>query len=942
MTAGPTSLGGLYISVNLDTSTALRQLQTLNSQIRRMSSGITLPGAGQAGGLNQVATGIDKVAASTRRLGTASSGLSTFRAELTTMAAILAPGRAGTVIYGVGALNRSLGALKSTGATSAMVGFGAAAIGATAAVAALTIGVGKLASAGIEAGARLENLMVSLETLMGAQAAKAEVGFLVELAQVSPFLTDTIIAMDKMLFAQGLVATGLRRGLIKAATDMGAALGLTDENLNSITYALSQVQARGYLSGDELRQLANQFVPVWKMLQELPQFAGMTQSALRKMSEEGKISAQTFFEAFISYTERFEGAAAKQADTLNGLILRFQDFRNAIGFAFLEVERGGTGPLEVLKDALRSVNDTLSEIDWRPFAVGLAQAMDSVVGRFTDGIRNMSEGIVNFFETTLPRIGAAIGKTIELVVDSFNDLGTLFGELAGFFRAAFATIGATVIVVAGVMYVAINGVINVIILLISAIKAAGAFFSALVQLIAGDFVKSAQLWNEGVDALISGATAIGNFARGPYEAIRGGLEVIAAIEGQTIPKFAADADNAAESTDNMTNSVGDLGDAAGGPGGASKKVDELAKAMNELCELTQRFLGQRSELEQGFLGKTGFTSSIDSITRMAKTLIEALTTLGANETAGLIKRTALALIALAEQRERVAERLEAAESKLADALSAREDFRRAIRQQSIDFANALRVESEAVRTFESRSRGGVLFFVETETTKQKSFVEALKERLRAIKDFFTNIKRLRDQGLDQGLLQQLFAAGPEQAGGIVAGLVEGGAATVAQVNALQAQLNTVATQMGDYGAQVFFQAGVDQAQAVVDGLNSELDALEAQAIAMTNVVYAAVLPWAKKLEDEGRKAALGAAGGLASGIPAIDTSMGGIDATIGNHADRWDFMMHGAGGDVTKELGFETGDWLSVIDTFTLDAFDEIDTWIADVTDAFESHEDHR
>ena len=98
------------------------------------------------------------------------------------------------------------------------------------------------------------------------QDANVEIGFLTELAKVSPFLTDTIISMDRFLVSQGLLSRDLRFGLINAVNDMASAFGLADDNVGSISYALAQVQARGYLSGDELRQLANQFIPVWEAL----------------------------------------------------------------------------------------------------------------------------------------------------------------------------------------------------------------------------------------------------------------------------------------------------------------------------------------------------------------------------------------------------------------------------------------------------------------------------------------------------------------------------------------------------------------------------------------------------------------------------------------------------------------------------------------------------
>ena len=119
----------------------------------------------------------------------------------------------------------------------------------------------------------------------GTGGGAGEIAWLLELAKVSPLLTETIINMDKFFISQGIAASGLRSGLIKATNDMASALGLGDDRVNSITYALAQVQARGYLSGDELRQLANQFIPVWEALGTVKDYAGKSRFELRKLVE---------------------------------------------------------------------------------------------------------------------------------------------------------------------------------------------------------------------------------------------------------------------------------------------------------------------------------------------------------------------------------------------------------------------------------------------------------------------------------------------------------------------------------------------------------------------------------------------------------------------------------------------------------------------------------
>ena len=148
-----------------------------------------------------------------------------------------------------------------------------------------------------------------------------------------------------------------------------------------------------------------------------------------------------------------------------------------------------------------------------------------------------------------------------------------------------------------------------------------------------------------------------------------------------------------------------------------------------------------------------------------------------------------------------------------------------------------------------------------EIETQETFTEALKRRLKALREFFQGIKTLRGAGLDPDLLASLFAAGPEQAGDIVKGLIEGGAAAIQETNALQGQITTLADQMAAYGAKQWHAVGVAEAQALVKGLKGEMAVIEASAIEIAELVYETVLPWAKQMEDAGTGLAGGVAGG---------------------------------------------------------------------------------
>jgi hypothetical protein len=73
-------------------------------------------------------------------------------------------------------------------------------------------------------------------------------------------------------------------------------------------------------------------------------------------------------------------------------------------------------------------------------------------------------------------------------------------------------------------------------------------------------------------------------------------------------------------------------------------------------------------------------------------------------------------------------------------------------------------------------------------------------------------------GLSESAIQQVLAAGAEAGGKIADELIAGGASAISETNKLVASVNTAATALGQAGATAFYQAGITQGQAMVNGI----------------------------------------------------------------------------------------------------------------------------
>lgn len=127
----------------------------------------------------------------------------------------------------------------------------------------------------------------------------------------SPFSSEGIQAAFQTALAYGFTTEQAQR-LTKAEVDFTAATGKSAESADLIALALGQIQARGKLSAQELRQLSEQGIGVNRILEDM----GFSLDDVTN----GLVPVDDFMEAVIKDMEVFEGAAKRQSTTFSGLI----------------------------------------------------------------------------------------------------------------------------------------------------------------------------------------------------------------------------------------------------------------------------------------------------------------------------------------------------------------------------------------------------------------------------------------------------------------------------------------------------------------------------------------------------------------------------------------------------------------------------------------------
>ena len=164
------------------------------------------------------------------------------------------------------------------------------------------------------------------------------------LAQNTPYSTGSISMLGSGLLSAGMSQDDLQ-GALKGAIDTGALYGM---DLEDIGLPLKQIQAKGKLQGDDVNQLVDRGIPIYKWLADQK---GVDQSKLPDMVSKGQISSDDVFKAL---AKNSEGGAEKAAGTLKGSWTNFLSSISQGGEAFL------TPLVGPLTDLLKGAKDTIT------------------------------------------------------------------------------------------------------------------------------------------------------------------------------------------------------------------------------------------------------------------------------------------------------------------------------------------------------------------------------------------------------------------------------------------------------------------------------------------------------------------------------------------------------------------------------------------------------
>ncbi|WP_419045403.1 tape measure protein [Phascolarctobacterium faecium] len=193
----------------------------------------------------------------------------------------------------------------------------------TLAAAAIATATAAMGLGAVKAAGKMEQLEIAFTTMLGnAEQAKTMLNDLQDFAQVTPFDLESVTNGSRRLLAMGFSAEQIIP-VMTAVGDAAAGLGMQAEGIDRITLAMGQMAAKGKVSAEEIRQLAEAGIPAWKFISES---LGITIPEAMKRAEQSQISAAQGLNAIVAgMNSKFGGMMEAQSHTIDGMWSNLMD-----------------------------------------------------------------------------------------------------------------------------------------------------------------------------------------------------------------------------------------------------------------------------------------------------------------------------------------------------------------------------------------------------------------------------------------------------------------------------------------------------------------------------------------------------------------------------------------------------------------------------------------
>ena len=263
----------------------------------------------------------------------------------------------------------------------------------SAALAAFSIGaVVTFGKAVMKASADMELLKKGLAFTLGNTGAQKLIENMQTLGEKSAYNSNQLIPLARAWITVGDNAQ-TATAKMKKIVDCASAYGLTEDQMSRVNLALTQMQAKGKVSSEEMRQLAEAGVPAWQLLSTA---MGKPVNELQNLAAQGKLTQSSIDMLFDGMAQKTQGATNSMANTMEA---KFSNIQEAVTNSFAaigDIIAQGFGVSDILtlagnlaegmKHHFQNIRDNAKKIGVKNAIVKELQGISPVAAAVFNGI----------------------------------------------------------------------------------------------------------------------------------------------------------------------------------------------------------------------------------------------------------------------------------------------------------------------------------------------------------------------------------------------------------------------------------------------------------------------------------------------------------------------------------------------------------------------------
>ena len=251
-----------------------------------------------------------------------------------------------------------------------------------------------------------------------------------EFARVSPFVTQELVNYSQQLLGVGLSAEKIVP-LLRDTGNVIASVGGDTQNLSRVLFTMTQIQTVGRLTGQDAMQLQSALIPITKMLAT---YLGKTTQEVKKLQEQGTISAETVFAAIQAAGQKVPGAMDNAVRNIAGA-------RAVLSDSIKILLQDAPALNKVYTDIVQGIQTFATKLSDPAVAGVIAKALESV-GRAYEELKPVIQGFMELAGSASLTGLKTFGTILELVSDVLSAFPKSVLESLGKVLAVMATLQA--------------------------------------------------------------------------------------------------------------------------------------------------------------------------------------------------------------------------------------------------------------------------------------------------------------------------------------------------------------------------------------------------------------------------------------------------------------------------------------------------------------------